>query len=176
MVVRWLFLRHVVLFLVQQIGVDFHSIFKLATFHTSYVSSPTMMVGADTGLVGLTLGAGQTGEVLLLLLLLMLFLIGIPVYLWFWRNYLKRVVAFYGGKVQVRVCCRRNASDLFVLAYRRSLSFFVINGLLMAPVGVVRTRINYLYIHPQEYINKAYERVSLRVSDAGRKISERVRT
>jgi hypothetical protein len=95
--VQWFAMRHVVLFVGHAIVVDI-----LSTIRPSYIFTNTMMVSADTGLVGLTLGVGQTGEVLLLLLLLMVFLIAIPVYLWFWRNYLKRVVAFYGGKVQVR--------------------------------------------------------------------------
>ena len=102
-IAQWLFLRHVVLVMLQQIGGDVVSFFNLSTSHTSCFPTSFMVVRADTGLVGLTLGVGQTGEVLLLLLLLMVFLVGIPVYLWFWRNYLKRVVAFYGGKVQVRL-------------------------------------------------------------------------
>lgn len=101
---QWLFIRHLLVFIVYTITVDILVICNLSAIRPSYISTNTMMVGADTGLVGLTLGVGQTGQVLLLLLLLMVFLIGIPVYLWFWRNYLKRVVAFYGGKVQVCTC------------------------------------------------------------------------
>ena len=53
-------------------------------------------------LSNLQIGVGPTGQVLLLLILLMVALIGIPIYLWIWRNYLKKIVNKITGKVQVR--------------------------------------------------------------------------
>ena len=165
---QWLFIRHMVIFIVHSITVDVLDIYNLSAIRPSFIiPTNTMMVGAETGLVGLTLGVGQTGQVLLLLLLLMVFLIGIPVYLWFWRNYLKRVVAFYGGKVQVCGCAFQPMVVDVDLGLVISLTHCILSSTSYPDIK---------YIPSQEYINKAYERVSLRVSDAGRKMSERVRT
>ena len=62
-----------------------------------------VLVSSQTNsLSNLQIGVGPTGQVLLLLILLMVALFGIPMYLWVWRNYLKKIVSKVTGKVQVR--------------------------------------------------------------------------
>ena len=60
-----------------------------------------LVFSQTSSLSNLQIGEGPTGQVLLLLILLMVALFGIPIYLWIWRNYLKKIVSKVTGKVQV---------------------------------------------------------------------------
>ena len=99
-------------------------ILLVVVFHNCFV----FVFSQGNSLTNLQVGVGPTGQVLLLLILLMVALFGIPIYLWIWRNYLKKIVNKVTGKVQVRrvretcSCCNLK-SDVVVLIFLLSSHF-----------------------------------------------------